>query len=380
MTDIGFTQSRPAQLRRLGHVLYAAGLRMQKGMAEYVKDGSSPDQVLVLEHNPVFTLGRNATRSDIHVTDAFLESRGVEVFETDRGGQVTYHGPGQIVVYPVCNLKGGREDVGRLVRGLEEAMIRCAADFGVTADRLPGFPGVWVDTPRGLEKLGALGIHLNRWITTHGIAFNVAPDLAHFRWITPCGITDKGVCSLKSLLGDACPTWDEAADSLQRHLGDCLGLDLLPVPAHSASISALTWRRGPSGPEVLVMLRTPGHGLWWSSVTGMVEPGETSEAAARRELMEEAGLSGNLLPLDFSHSFWMDPAVLGLPPGPPRFNTETCFHVEVDPASEVRLALDEHSEYRWCSPAEARALMMWEGSREAVRRLERLLPSLNPAP
>jgi lipoyl(octanoyl) transferase len=373
MAETGFATPRPAQIRRLGHVLYAAGLRMQKAMAEYVKDPGNPDQVLILEHNPVFTLGRNAVRQDIHVTDAFLEEKGVEVFETDRGGQVTYHGPGQIVVYPVCNLREGRADVGRLVRGLEEAMIRCAADFGVKADRLQGFPGVWVDTERGLEKLGALGIHLNRWISTHGIAFNVAPHLPHFRWITPCGITDKGVCSLASLLGDSAPTWDQAADSLQGHLAGILGLEPRPVPAPSRSISALTWRRSPRGPEILVMLRTPDHGRWWSSVTGMLEPGEGCEAAAHRELLEETGLRGTLTPLDFTHTFWMDPAILGLPPGAPRFNTEVCFHMEVPPDAEVALALDEHSEYRWCGLGEARECMLWEGSREAVRRLGRIL-------
>ena len=373
MSETGFSSPRPTQIRRLGHVLYAAGLRMQAAMAAYVAPGDRPDQILVLEHNPVFTLGRNATRQDIHVSDPFLKERGVEIFETDRGGQVTYHGPGQIVIYPICNLKGGREDVGRLVRGLEEAMIRTAADFAVTARRLHGFPGIWVETPRGLEKLGALGLHLNRWITTHGIAFNVAPDLAHFRWITPCGITDKGVCSLESLLGAAAPTWDQAADRLQAHMAQLLALDPQPVQPPSRSVSALTWRRGRNGPELLVMLRTPGHGLWWSSVTGMLEPGETPEAAAHRELMEETGLTGTLRPLDFTHSFWMDPRILGFPAGEPRFNTEICFHMEVAPEARVNLALDEHSEYRWCGFGEARELMMWEGSKTALELLGRKL-------
>jgi lipoyl(octanoyl) transferase len=297
----------------------------------------------------------------------------VEVFETDRGGQVTYHGPGQIIVYPICNLRDGREDVGRLVRGLEEAMIRTAADFGVEAKRLKGFPGIWAETPRGLEKLGALGLHLQRWITTHGIAFNVAPDLAHFRWITPCGITDKGVCSLKSLLGDACPTWDQAADRLQAHLAQLLAWEPVDVRAPSRSVSALTWRPGAAGPELLVMLRRPDQGLWWSSVTGMLEPGETPEAAAHRELKEETGLTGTLTPLDFSHSFWMDPQILGLPAGAPRFNTEICFHMEVSPETQVELALDEHSEYRWCGFQEARDLMRWEGSKAALDLLGRRL-------
>jgi lipoyl(octanoyl) transferase len=370
---IGFSPARPAQIRRLGKVLYAAGLRMQQAMAAHVQAGDQPDQVLILEHNPVFTLGRNATRRDIHVTDAFLEQRGVEVHATDRGGQVTYHGPGQIVVYPICNLQNGREDVGRLVRGLEEAMIRTAADFGVSAERLEGFPGIWVQTERGLEKLGALGLHLHRWITTHGIAFNVAPDLAHFRWITPCGITDKGVCSLQSLLGDAAPSWETAAARLEQHLAEHLGLDPRPVPAPSHSVSALTWRPGADGPELLMMLRRPHMGLWWSSVTGMLEPDETPEAAAHRELMEETGLRGNLAPLGFRHSFWMDPAILGLPPGDPRFNIEHCYHMEVPAGAPVELGLDEHSEYRWCSFPEAHELMRWEGSKAALAMLGRQL-------
>ena len=252
--------SRPAQIRMLGRVFYSAGLRMQRGMAEYVQGSGRPDQILVLNHNEVFTLGRNASRGDIHVSDAFLQEAGVEVHETDRGGQVTYHGPGQVVVYPICNLRGGREDLGCLVRGLEEAMIRTAGDWGVTASRLKGFPGIWVDTPRGLEKLGAVGLHLHRWTTTHGIAFNVDTELSRFRWITPCGITDKGVCSLKSLLGGEAPSWDEASERLARHLVDCLGLEERPVLPRSRSVNAhestsgspaarIAWRVSISAPK-----------------------------------------------------------------------------------------------------------------------------------
>ena len=373
MSETGFTLPRPAQLRRFGMVLYPAGLRMQQALAREVGEKDLPDQLIILEHDPVFTLGRNATPADIHMSEDFLATQGVSVHRTDRGGEVTYHGPGQIVAYPICNLRGGREDVGRLVRGLEEAMIRTAADFGVVADRLPGAPGIWVDTPRGPEKLGAIGLHLSRWISTHGIAFNVRPNLDHFRWITPCGFTDKGVCSLASLLGDGAPTWEEAADFLQGHLIHYLALDLQPVQPPTRSVSALTWRRGSEGPEILMMLRVPEHGFWWQSVTGMMEPGETPEETAHRELQEETGLRGSLRSLDFAHTFWVDPAILGFPEGEPRFNTEICFAMEVSRDAEVVLAPDEHTEYLWCSLDEAHERMRWEGSKAALARLRRVL-------
>ncbi len=378
MSEVGFSVSRPAQLRRFGRVFYPAGLRLQKALAAHVSREGNPDQLVILEHDPVFTLGRNATPADIHMSDDFLAAQGVSVHRTDRGGEVTYHGPGQIVAYPICNLRGGREDVGRLVRGLEEAMIRTAADFGVVADRLKGAPGIWVETAPyrkggGLEKLGAIGLHLSRWITTHGIAFNVRPNLDHFRWITPCGFTDKGVCSLHSLLGASAPTWEEAADRLQAHLTACLALDLQPVREPSRSVSAMTWRRGAAGPEILMMLRVPAHGLWWQSVTGMMEPGETPEQTAHRELTEETGLTGTLRPLGLSHSFWVDPTIVRFPDGEPRFNTETCFSMEVAPGAEVRLEPAEHSEYLWCGLDEAQERMKWEGSKAAVGLLRKAL-------
>jgi lipoyl(octanoyl) transferase len=373
MSDIGFSVPRPTQLRRFGRVFYPAGLRLQKALADYVNQEGRPDQLVILEHDPVFTLGRNATPADIHMSDDFLAAQGVSVHRTDRGGEVTYHGPGQIVVYPICNLRSGREDVGRLVRGLEEAMLSAAADFGVSAQRLKGAPGVWVETPRGLEKLGAIGLHLSRWISTHGLAFNVRPDLDHFRWITPCGFTDKGVCSLASLLGEGAPTWDEAADRLQAHLVEHLALDIQPSRAPSRSVSALTWRRGPNGPEILMMLRLPEHGHWWQSVTGMMEPGETPEQTAHRELMEETGLKGTLRPLGLSHSFWVDPSIVRFPDAEPRFNTEICFSMEAASDAVVRLEPAEHSEFLWCGLDQAYGRMKWEGSKAALQLLRKEL-------
>ena len=373
MLPTGFSVPRPAQLRRFGRVFYPAGLRLQKALAAHVAEEGRPDQLVVLEHDAVYTLGRNATPADIHVGEAFLRAEGLSVHRTDRGGEVTYHGPGQVVAYPILNLRGGREDVGRLVRGLEEAMIRTAGHFGVQARRLSGAPGIWVDTPRGPEKLGAIGLHLSRWISTHGIAFNVAPNLNHFAWITPCGFTDKGVCSLASLLGGEAPSWAEAADQLQGQLLDLLALQLQPVREPSRSVSALTWRRGTSGPEVLMMLRVPAHGLWWQSVTGMMEPGEVPEETAHRELLEETGLTGTLRPLGLSHSFWVDPSIVRFPDDEPRFNTEVCFSMEVSATAEVRLEPAEHSEYLWCGLDEAWERMMWEGSKAAVDLLRRSL-------
>jgi lipoyl(octanoyl) transferase len=375
MSEIGFSIPHPAQLRRFGRVFYPAGQRLQKALAEYVGEEGRPDQLIILEHDPVFTLGRNATPADVHMSEDFLQAQGVSVHRTDRGGEVTYHGPGQIVVYPICNLRGGREDVGRLVRGLEEAMIRTAAEFGVTADRLKGAPGIWVDTPRGLEKLGAIGLHLSKWISTHGIAFNVRPNLDHFKWITPCGYTDKGVCSLASLLGDGAPTWDEAVDRLQHHLIDLLALELQPARAPSRSVSALTWRRSAQGPEILMMLRVPTHGFWWQSVTGMMEPGETPEETAHRELKEETGLRGTLRPLGLAHSFWVDPSIVHFPDAEPRFNTEICFSMEVAPDAVVELEPSEHSEFLWCGPDEAYERMKWEGSKAALVLLRKALGS-----
>jgi lipoyl(octanoyl) transferase len=200
---------RTITIRRLGLISYSEGLEVQKALVEQRRAGQIPDQLLLLEHSPVITLGvkTRSDRSHIVATAQELETEGVEVFETGRGGDVTYHGPGQLVGYPILDLRPDRCDVHRYVRDIEEVMIRTAAAFGVTAGRIEGLTGAWV----GTEKLAAIGVRISRWITSHGFAFNVNTTLAHFDLIVPCGITDKGVTSLEKLLGRRVPVPDVEA-------------------------------------------------------------------------------------------------------------------------------------------------------------------------
>ncbi|MBW8713809.1 MAG: lipoyl(octanoyl) transferase LipB [Acidobacteria bacterium] len=188
---------RPLEVRWLGTVPYAEGVDLQKRLVEQRKADAIPDQLLLLEHPAVITLGVKTRddRSHIVASPAKLKEEGVEVVETGRGGDVTYHGPGQLVGYPIIDLRPDRCDVHRYVRDLEEMLIRAVSRFGVTAARMPGLTGVWV----GDEKLAAIGVRIARWITSHGFALNVTTNLDHFGLIVPCGIADKGVTSLGRL-------------------------------------------------------------------------------------------------------------------------------------------------------------------------------------
>lgn len=187
------------EIRRLGVVPYADALALQKQLVEDRREGRVGDVLLLVEHPHVLTLGvrGDGGRSHILATDETLASRGVQVYETGRGGDITYHGPGQIVGYPILDLKPDRCDVHRYVRDLEEVLIRVAADYGLPAERVPGLTGVWV---RG-EKVAAIGVRIARWITSHGFALNVTTDLDYFGLIVPCGIADRGVTSLSRSLG-----------------------------------------------------------------------------------------------------------------------------------------------------------------------------------
>jgi lipoate-protein ligase B len=212
----------------LGLVPYLPASEWQHRLVQARKAGAIPDVLLLCEHPHVITLGRNGQRDNLRVNDRLLAQQDVEFHPTDRGGDITYHGPGQIVGYPILDLTDHRRDIRWYVEQLEEVMIRAAADFGVAAKRDAAHRGVWVSTPAGDEKLAALGVHLSRWITSHGFAFNVSTDLRYFDWIVPCGITGCRATSLEKLLGHAVRS-DEVKPRLVAHFAEVFGSELKAV-------------------------------------------------------------------------------------------------------------------------------------------------------
>ena len=200
-------------VRRLGTIEYQAALDLQADLVERRKRGEISNQLLLLEHPPVITLGVRARRDTPNVleTPESLAAKGVALFESGRGGDVTYHGPGQLVGYPILDLRPDRCDVHRYVRDLEEVLIRAVAEFGIAAERVPGLTGIWVDR----NKLAAIGVRISRWVTSHGFALNVNTDLSQFDLIVPCGIADRGVTSLQRLLGRRV-SMDEVEDAVIR--------------------------------------------------------------------------------------------------------------------------------------------------------------------
>lgn len=201
----------------LGCIPYAEAVELQLAARSALKAGEGPERLLLLEHPHVYTLGRNASEADVLASPEWLRARGVEVAECDRGGQVTYHGPGQLVGYPIVNLSPDRRDVRRYVRDLQQVLIRTLAAYGVTAEGRDGqaFVGVWA----GEEKIASIGVHLSRWITTHGFALNVSTDLSYFAGIIPCGLHQVRMTSIERLTGRA-PDLSEVAEVYARHFGD----------------------------------------------------------------------------------------------------------------------------------------------------------------
>lgn len=189
--------NKGCKILRFEIIDYGKAYKLQKSLLQEKIEGSNIDYLILLQHNPVITIGRNANTSNILVSESLLKSYGVELYEIERGGDVTYHGPGQITGYPILDLRHFKKDVHWYIRNLEEVIIRVLEEYGITGKRVEKYTGVWV----GDEKIAAIGVAIKRWVTFHGFAFNVYPDLSYFKLINPCGITDKGVTSLEKILG-----------------------------------------------------------------------------------------------------------------------------------------------------------------------------------
>jgi lipoyl(octanoyl) transferase len=198
------TERRPAalgvcEMRDLGRMGYAAAFAMQQEFVARRKAGEIPDQLLIVEHPHVITLGRNARDENLLAAPELLDRAGIELHHTDRGGDVTYHGPGQAVGYPILDLREWKRDVMAYVRALEQVLIGSLSEFGIDAGRMEGATGVWTSRGDGHQaKIAAIGVHISRWVTSHGFALNVDTDLSYFRYIVPCGLT-KPVTSMREL-------------------------------------------------------------------------------------------------------------------------------------------------------------------------------------
>jgi len=221
-------------LVELGRIEYEAAWALQRALADARRAERVPDLLLLVEHPPTFTIGRGGDLANLLASPAHLAALGARVYEVDRGGDITYHGPGQLVGYPIIDLLGRGRDVHRYLRLLEEALIRALAELGVHAGRLPPHTGVWV----GAEKVAAIGVKISRGVTLHGFALNIAPDLDHFAAIIPCGIRDKGVTSLARLLG-APPDPAAVAARVSAHFGALAGLSWQSLDLRGRPVAAL---------------------------------------------------------------------------------------------------------------------------------------------
>jgi lipoyl(octanoyl) transferase len=217
-------------LRELGRIRYSDALALQQQLAAQRKLGTVPDHLLLLEHPHVITLGRNGHMENVLAGGDILSRAGIEFHPTDRGGDVTYHGPGQLVGYPILDLRDWKRDVGAYVRALEQALIDTLADYGIEAGRIPKLTGVWV----GDRKIAAIGVHLSRWVTSHGFALNVNTDLSYFQYIVPCGLT-KPVTSMAQLGVRA--TLDEVGRTFAGHFLRIFDFSRVGLPACPAGRS-----------------------------------------------------------------------------------------------------------------------------------------------
>ncbi|HTA40967.1 MAG TPA: lipoyl(octanoyl) transferase LipB [Bryobacteraceae bacterium] len=222
--------TRQCIVRDLGRMRYTDALQMQQQLADERKQGRGVDHLLLVEHPHVVTIGRNGQEKNVLASPEMLRRAGIEFYESDRGGDVTYHGPGQIVGYPIMDLREWKRDVGAFVRGIEQVLIDALADFGIDAKRVAKLTGVWTDRAGVEAKIAAIGVHLSRWVSTHGWALNVSTDLGYFEYIVPCGLT-KPVTSMAALGVQA--NAEEVKSALVRRFGRVFDFEMQAEPALS---------------------------------------------------------------------------------------------------------------------------------------------------
>ncbi len=338
-------------------------MKLQQRLVELRQREEIDDQLLLLEHPPVITLGRGGDSGNLLATPDVLESQHVRFYETTRGGDITYHGPGQVVGYPIVHLGEGHRDIRRYVTRLEEVLIRTVAEYGITAARIDGKRGIWV----GANKIAAIGVRIARWVTSHGWALNVSTNLDHFRLITPCGIQGMGVTSIERETGRHIPL-EEVRAILSAKFAEIFERELVPRAETIKLVKVLVH----DGDRVLLLHRRRERGNYWQPITGSIEAGESPIETARRELREETGQSGEPEPLDLRQSFMIESQFLEAQHPAPIIASEVAFTASIDSRIPIRLDTLEHDACGWFTFAEAYERIRWTDDREALERFERV--------
>ena len=351
---------------------YENGMRLQQKLVEMRQRDEVPDQLLLLEHPPVITLGRGGDRGNLLASPAALEAAGIRFFETTRGGDITYHGPGQVVGYPIVHLGEGNRDVRRYVTRLEEVLIRTVAEYGITAARVDGKRGIWV----GPNKIAAIGVRIARWVTSHGWALNVTTNLEHFRTITPCGLHGTGVTSIARETGHAVAP-DEVREVLAEKFAEVFERELVPRGESLRLVKVVV----NDGERVLMLHRRPERGNFWQPITGTIEEGESPLEAARRELREETGHeAAEPRDLGLVQSFMIESQYLAARHAAPIVASEVAFEARLDSRRPIVLDALEHDSFAWMTVEEALAATRWTDDREALERVARSLRGEAPLP
>ena len=358
---------RRCDLYQLHTVTYENGMRLQQKLAEMRQQNEIEDQLLLLEHPPVITIGRGGDRGNLLASPEVLREQGVRFFETTRGGDITYHGPGQIVGYPIVHLGEGSRDVRRYVTKLEEVLIRTVGHYGIAAQRVHGRRGIWV----GTEKIAAIGVRVARWVTSHGWALNVNTNLEHFRLITPCGLHGTGVTSIASKLGYEVPI-DEVRAVLSAEFSAVFEREMVPRRETVRLVKVLVH----DGDRILLLHRKPDRGNFWQPITGSIEEGELPLETARREVTEETGHATEPAAIGLTQSFMIESQFLSAKYEGPIIASEICYRAEMDSHKPIVLDPAEHDHSGWFSFAEAYEKIRWTDDREALELLESTMQQL----